>query len=78
MEEEVGRTRLGWETRGHASAREAVAPRPKRGRRSRVVQGRHDQEAGGSSTGGSRRRSIPTQDQEDGVEVQDAAEVKRM
>jgi hypothetical protein len=32
MEEVVGRTRLGMETRAHASARDAVAPRAKRGR----------------------------------------------
>jgi hypothetical protein len=75
MEEDVGRTRLGRETRAHASAREAVAPRAKRGRRrpSPVpFQGRSDNETGGSSTGGSRRRSMPSQDQAHGSEVEHA------
>ncbi|KAK2448614.1 hypothetical protein QL285_007870 [Trifolium repens] len=77
MEEDVGRTRLGRETRAHASAREDVAPRPKRGchRQSPVpFQGRHDQEVGGSSKGGSRRRSKPSQDRAPEREVEDAAE----
>ena len=56
MEEDVGRTRLGRETRAHASAREAVAPRPKKARTRRQspvpFQG-SDYEAGGSSAGGS-------------------------
>ncbi|KAK2421162.1 protein MAIN-LIKE [Trifolium repens] len=73
MEEDVGRTRLGRETHAHASAREAVAPRAKRGRRrpSPVpFQGRSDNETGGSSTGGSQRRSMPSQDQAHGSEVE--------
>jgi hypothetical protein len=74
MEEEVGRTRLGNETRAHASARQVVAPRPKRGRRRQEpvsFQGRYDNEVGGSFTVGSRQRSIPipSQDQEAEVEV---------
>ncbi|KAK2389172.1 hypothetical protein QL285_062786 [Trifolium repens] len=75
MEEDVGRKRLGRETRAHASAREAVAPRAKRGcRRPSPVpfQGRSDNETGGSSTGGSRRRSMPSQDQAHGSEVEHA------
>ncbi|KAK2440268.1 hypothetical protein QL285_011701 [Trifolium repens] len=73
MEEDVGRTRLGRETRAHASAREAVAPRAKRGRRRASLvpfQGRSDNETGGSSTGGSQRRSMPSQDQTHGSEVE--------
>ena len=73
MEEDVGRTRLGRETRAHASARDAVAPRPKRGRRRRQspvpFQG-SDYEAGGSSAGG----SMPSQDQAPEGEVEHAAE----
>ncbi|KAK2445718.1 protein MAIN-LIKE [Trifolium repens] len=72
MEEDVGRTRLGRETRAHASAREVVAPRPKRGRSRRQspvpFQGRSDYEAGGSSAGG----SMPSQAPEG--EVDQAAE----
>ncbi|WJX93189.1 hypothetical protein P8452_74748 [Trifolium repens] len=78
MEEDVGRTRLGRETRAHASARDAVAPCPKRGRRRRQspvpFQGRSDYEAGGSSTGGSQRYSMPSQDQAPEGEVEHAAE----
>ncbi|KAK2408618.1 protein MAINTENANCE OF MERISTEMS [Trifolium repens] len=71
MEEDVGRTRLGRETRAHASAREAVAPRPKKARTRRQspvpFQG-SDYEAGGSSVGG----SMPSQRPEG--EVDHAAE----
>ncbi|KAK2401798.1 protein MAIN-LIKE [Trifolium repens] len=62
MEEDVGRTRLGRETRAYASAREAVARRPKRGRSRRQspvpFQG-SDYEAGGSSAGGSMPSQAP-------------------
>jgi hypothetical protein len=71
MEEDVGRTRLGRETRAHASAREAVVPRPKKARTRRQspvpFQG-SDYEAGGSSAGG----SMPSQRPEG--EVDHAAE----
>ncbi|KAK2442976.1 hypothetical protein QL285_014120 [Trifolium repens] len=66
MEENVGRLRLGRESRAHASARVVNPTRSKRGRRRQSpvpFQGRHDDEAGASDAVSSQRRRRVSQDQ---------------
>lgn len=61
MEQNVGRSRLGRESRAHASARAANPTRSKRGRRRQSpvpFQGRHDDEAGASGAVSSQQDEV--------------------